>query len=52
MLQANGNVQKVLVNREISYISQIVYPQFRQTLLYERDIPSVHIEIKRDGTSY
>ena len=49
MLRSNIDVTKGLVNGAIGHITEIVWPQFRRTQMYETDVPSVWIDFGRDG---
>ncbi|XP_030760062.1 ATP-dependent DNA helicase PIF1-like [Sitophilus oryzae] len=44
MLRSNIDVTKGLVNGAIGHITEIVWPQFRRTQMYETDVPSVWID--------
>ena len=42
-------MNKGLVNGAIGYTTEIVWPHFRRTQMYETDVPSVQIDFGRDG---
>ncbi|XP_030750919.1 ATP-dependent DNA helicase PIF1-like [Sitophilus oryzae] len=49
MMRSNIDVTKGLVNGAIGHITEIIWPQFRRTQMYETDVPSVWIDFGRDG---
>lgn len=49
MLRSNIDVTKGLVNDAIGHITEIFWPQFRRTQMYETDISSVLIDFGTDG---
>ncbi|KAJ8869505.1 hypothetical protein PR048_028496 [Dryococelus australis] len=49
MLRFNVDVGKGLVNGAIGYITEIIWPCFRRTQIYETDIPSVRVDFANEG---
>lgn len=49
MLRSNIDVSKGLVNGNMGFITEIIWPNFRRGQLYAEDIPSVRIDFGSDG---
>ena len=49
MIRSNIDVSKGLVNGAIGNITEIIWPNFRRGQMYETDIPSVRIDLGKDG---
>jgi len=49
MLRANINVSKGLVNGAIGTITEIKWPYFRKGQICDTDIPSIMLDLGRDG---
>lgn len=49
MLRSNIDMSKGLVNGNMGFITEIIWPNFRRGQLYADDIPSVRIDFGSDG---
>ena len=49
MLRSDIDVSKGLVNGNIGFIAEIIWPNFRRDQVYAEDIPSVRINFGSDG---
>ncbi|GBP51647.1 ATP-dependent DNA helicase PIF1 [Eumeta japonica] len=49
MLRSNIDVSKGLVNGNMGFITEIIWPNFRRGQLYAEDIPSVRVDFGSDG---
>ncbi|CAG9773640.1 unnamed protein product [Ceutorhynchus assimilis] len=49
MLRSNIDLSKGLVNGNMGFITEIIWPNFRRDQLYAEDIPSVRIDFGSDG---
>ncbi|XP_044599069.1 ATP-dependent DNA helicase PIF1-like [Cotesia glomerata] len=49
MLRSNIDVSKGLVNGNMGFITEIIWPNFRRDQVYAEDIPSVRIDFGSDG---
>ncbi|CAG9761349.1 unnamed protein product [Ceutorhynchus assimilis] len=49
MLRSNIDITKGLVNGAIGFVTEIIWPHFRRTQIYETDIPSVRVDFGKDG---
>lgn len=49
MLRSNIDVTKGLLNGAIGHITEIIWPYYQRTQLYDSDIPSVRVDFGNDG---
>lgn len=49
MLRSNIDVEKGLVNGNIGFITEIIWPHFRRDQMYDTDIPSIRVNFGKDG---
>ncbi|KAJ8874326.1 hypothetical protein PR048_025172 [Dryococelus australis] len=52
MLRSNIDVGKRLVIGAIGHITEIIWPCFRRTQMYETDIPSVRVDFANEGIHF